>query len=118
MRNTNDLRTRLAGADPLEHEPGLSDADAARIRRAVLATPHEPETQRAFWPRALAVAGAVAIVIAGGLFVGDQRPPAGSRDEAVTAPAPAPDGERRQLQFATPGGTRVIWVFDSTFDLK
>ena len=63
------------------------------------------------------MAGAVAMVIAGGLFVGDQRPPAESREEAVTAPAPAPDGERRQLQFATPGGTRIIWTLDPQFKL-
>ena len=24
--------------------------------------------------------------------------------------------ERRQLQFATPGGTRIIWVFDPEFN--
>jgi hypothetical protein len=24
--------------------------------------------------------------------------------------------ERRQLQFASPGGTRIIWVFDSDFN--
>ena len=29
-----------------------------------------------------------------------------------------PAGERRQLQFDTPGGTRIIWIFNSEFDLK
>ena len=26
--------------------------------------------------------------------------------------------ERRQLQFATPGGTRIIWTFDPDFSVK
>ena len=30
--------------------------------------------------------------------------------------APAP--ERQQLQFSTPGGTRIIWVFDPGFEVK
>jgi hypothetical protein len=28
------------------------------------------------------------------------------------------NGERRQLQFATPGGTRIIWVFNSEFEMR
>jgi hypothetical protein len=27
-------------------------------------------------------------------------------------------GDRQQLQFATPGGTRIIWVFDPAFEVK
>ena len=26
--------------------------------------------------------------------------------------------QRRQVQFATPGGTRIIWVFDSNFNVR
>jgi hypothetical protein len=26
-------------------------------------------------------------------------------------------GERRQVQFATPGGTRIIWTLDPEFKL-
>jgi hypothetical protein len=28
-----------------------------------------------------------------------------------------PEPARRQLQFATPGGTRIIWVFNPDFSL-
>ena len=28
------------------------------------------------------------------------------------------DGDRRQLQFATPGGTRIIWIFDQNLRLQ
>jgi hypothetical protein len=37
-------------------------------------------------------------------------------DEPV-APEQTESG-KRQLQFATPGGTRIIWVFDSDFEVK
>jgi hypothetical protein len=29
-----------------------------------------------------------------------------------------PATEQRQLQFSTPGGTRIIWVFNSEFEVK
>jgi hypothetical protein len=28
------------------------------------------------------------------------------------------EAERRQLQFVTPGGTRIIWTFNSEFELS
>jgi hypothetical protein len=35
------------------------------------------------------------------------------------APETPPVGSgRQQLQFATPGGTRIIWVFDAEFEVK
>jgi hypothetical protein len=60
---------------------------------------------------------AVAIVVS--ISAGRWRP----RDRVVTTGggggSDLTDGSdrenRRQLQFATPGGTRVIWVFDSKF---
>ena len=53
-------------------------------------------------------------------------------DRVVVGPATAPvtsdplaavggssaDGERRQLQFSTPGGTRIIWIFDQNLRLQ
>ena len=44
-----------------------------------------------------------------------------SDDASGGAVVSKPDDDRaetRQLQFATPGGTRIIWVFNSEFDLK
>ena len=34
---------------------------------------------------------------------------------AVTDDVPS---DRQQLQFSTPGGTRIIWVFDPAFEVK
>jgi hypothetical protein len=41
--------------------------------------------------------------------------PGDARPEATGTEASVPN---RQLQFLTPGGTRIIWVFNSEFDLK
>jgi hypothetical protein len=43
---------------------------------------------------------------------------------AAGSPVPIAEGEeetgvaRQQLQFQTPGGTRIIWVFDSQFEVR
>ncbi len=116
MEETNDLRRRLADADPLRREPALSEADAARMRRAILDAPRTAEIERAFWPRALAVAGALGLVIAGGTVVVDRRSPE-VPEAAVTVQTPVDAGERRQLHFETPGGTRIIWTLDPEFKL-
>ena len=47
-------------------------------------------------------------------------PPAGDVATAgEIGPETAQEGSaRQQLQFATPGGTRIIWVFDAEFEVK
>jgi hypothetical protein len=42
-------------------------------------------------------------------------PPQAGGEAAMSAPA---DGERRQVQFATPGGTKIIWTIDPNFQLR
>jgi hypothetical protein len=34
------------------------------------------------------------------------------------APGPQRPERARQLHFSTPGGTRIIWIFNSELDLK
>jgi hypothetical protein len=53
-------------------------------------------------------------LLAGGAGDGirDPRVEPGAR---VNAPDPA--GERRQIQFSTPGGTRIIWELNPEFSL-
>ena len=41
---------------------------------------------------------------------------AASRESAPDTPDTG--NGRQQLQFATPGGTRIIWVFDAEFEVK
>jgi hypothetical protein len=84
------------------------------MRRLVLDAEPAPRT---FWRLPFAIASTLAVMVAA-LTYGTTRPPA--TIPAATAVDLRQDsaGERRQLQFATPGGTRVIWVFDSTFEMR
>ena len=112
----------LRDADPLAAEPGLSTADRQLMRREVLAVAEEPRATPSCWPGPLLVATTVAVTLAAGVVVGRRMPPprgASSAGDRVSGPSTDRVGShisaRRQLQFATPGGTRVIWVFDPEF---
>jgi hypothetical protein len=112
-----DIRALLIEADPVRTEPGMSEANAERMRRVIVSAPPAIQSERAFWPRALAVAAAVVLMVVGGTFVGGKLSgPAPRLAETTTAPAEA--GERRQVQFATPGGTRIIWTLDPDFKMR
>ena len=61
----------------------------------------------------------IAVMVGTGLFVGRRVADRDDRILPIALEEPAPGGgERRQLQFSTPGGTRIIWVFDPGFHLK
>ena len=115
----NDLGKWLRDADPLAPgnvEVGFAAADAQTVRRAMLAALAERRTGATFWPQPLAMAATVALALASGVVLGRHLP--SLRDAARDAPARdggAQIAELRQLQFATPGGTRVIWVFNPDF---
>ena len=85
---------------------------AQEIRRAVLAAGQQPASTAVAWPWGLAVAAAALMVLVGG--AGDV-----ARRAALEGDAPAAgvSGERRQVQFATPGGTRIIWELNPEFTL-
>jgi hypothetical protein len=112
-----DIRALLTEADPLRTEPGLPEADAARMRRVMLSAPRAVKSEPAFRSPALALAAVVVVMVAGGTFVGGRLPaPEHHATGAVAVPAAA--GERRQVQFATPGGTRIIWTLDPDFKMR
>jgi hypothetical protein len=114
-----DLRDWLQEADPAVTEPPLSDADVQRMRRVVVAAGDSPRPSFGEWTRgAWAVATiVVAVTIAVSISRWDTRSE-GDRGVnagaalAVDAPAPV---ARRQVQLITPGGTRVIWIFNEDF---
>jgi hypothetical protein len=126
-----NLRTLLEESDPLSDEPSLSTTDAREIRRAMLGA---VETMSAvFFPRALPVAALVVVMVVAGTAAGKRlsvRAPietaserAGARSAGSSAdpadPAnPANSVERRQVRFATPGGTRIIWTIDPNFQMR
>jgi hypothetical protein len=124
-----DWQTRLREAD-VSSRAAPDPADVRRVRETVLAAVRQagPET-RTEWRRPLALIAAMLIVVVGGITASWQ---AGSRRarpadtpsarqsaaDSATVEEPGTDVERQQLQFATPGGTRIIWVFDSKFDIR
>jgi hypothetical protein len=84
--------------------------------RAVMAALDTPPPRRAWWPIPIlaAAAGLAAIVV---LLVSPlvsrrlrESPAPTATDNA--AKTEAPQAERREVQFQTPGGTRIIWVLN------
>jgi hypothetical protein len=119
MKVSKDVRSLLERADPLRSESGMSEADAAQMRHAILSAARDSQAARMIpmiWPRAVAVAAAVVLLVVVATIAGSRRPgsvAAPPVEKAVAVPEAA--GERLQLQFATPGGTRVIWTLDPEF---
>jgi hypothetical protein len=115
--NNDDLRTQLRERDPMRHEPGLSEAQRAVMRQAIVAAASHPVRPAASW-RGLALAAATAMVavlgVAGARSVATSRLQDGARDAGPLTHTP----RRTQVQFATPGGTRVIWTLDPDFQLR
>ena len=109
---SDTLNKLLQAADPLAREEGLSESEVWTLRqKVVLAAAVEPRP--GWWPGAVAVAGSVAGALIVGAVAGIRLGPAISE-----SPQPAVVvQESRQLQFETPGGTRVVWVLNPALDL-
>ena len=129
------LRARLRAGDPLE--TGAEEAALARIESRLDA---EGAARPARGPRAaglgwrlavpaFALLTLVAVAWLGVRFAGVPRASrpvheAGT-DAGISIDHPTPSSqatphassETRQIQFETPGGTRVVWVLDSRFTL-
>ena len=121
-----DWRTRLRDADrALERdvEPEVSQ----RIRRTVLAAvPAGPAGVQA-WSRTFAATAAALTLVCvtlltalqGGKVADDATVRAETADPALAATTDeVPATARQQLHFSTPGGTRIILVFDPGFEVK
>ena len=116
-----DIGTWLRAGDPLGGDPGIRADDGRAMRRLVVSgvgegglAPTKRRRREVGWPRPVLVAATVAGTIAIGILAGRLMP---ARDAAAPGRSTPERTERRQLQFATPGGTRVIWVFDPDFNL-
>jgi hypothetical protein len=115
-----DVGELLCDADPLAREACLPADDARRMQRAIVDAAEDASIEAAgWWPRPMLVAATVAVTLAASVAVGRWLP---APDHAIaraglpTSASASASRERRQLQFATPGGTRIIWVFDSDFN--
>lgn len=122
-----DWRTLLREVDARDEKERLSADDADSMRRAMLAAAAEnrPDPAQGSWMRPLLVAATVVAMIAVGIVAGRRldlqtaaENPAAQGGASVESPTAAITVPNRQLQFLTPGGTRIIWVFNSDFDQK
>jgi hypothetical protein len=123
-----DVRKFLNDGDPLRPDggeaAGLSTVDAERIRRVIISAALESRPSRAPWLRPFAMAAVAALLVVVGTMTGHQvvvepAPATGTPEPPVAIGGSGGDGgDRRQLQFSTPGGTRIIWIFDQNLRLQ
>jgi hypothetical protein len=118
-----DLTTLLKDSDPVREDGGLSPIDAQRMRRVIVSAALEPSPVRTPWQRPFAIAAVGALLVVVGTMAGhrvivEHAPTPTTTDPSASIGGSAADGERRQLQFATPGGTRIIWIFDQNLRLQ
>jgi hypothetical protein len=122
-----DVRKLLNDGDPLRPDGGnaasLSTVDAERMRRIIVSAALESQPSRAPWLRPFAMAAVAALLVVVGTMTGHQvivQPASapGAPEPLSTIDTSGGDGDRRQLQFATPGGTRIIWIFDQNLRLQ
>jgi hypothetical protein len=107
----------LRDGDPVGHDPGLSDDESAELRRRVVQAAGGRAAGRFGWREPLILVGALALLVLAAIVTDQRRIPSSPAAAASPAHRVRTD-ERRQLQFATPGGTRIIWTFDPDFNLK
>lgn len=98
-----------------EHDPGAQrmDADAAaRMRDTIVRAAKAAAPSPRIWPMRFALAAFACLVLMLSI-VASQRPLEVPHDRSL----PVAGTERRQIQFATPGGTRIIWEINPNFTL-
>ena len=112
-----DIRDRLRDADPVAIEPAPSHDEIAAMRRTVLDAVQTPRATPVRRRRTLAIAATIALI--GGAGIDTHRRTARSPEPAApeAVPAVAAPAGKTQLQFSTPGGTRIIWTLDPAFQL-
>lgn len=123
------LRSILREGDPAAdgREPDAEEAARLRARvldaagEALLDPPCLPDTGWRWTPAAVAVAALLAVVALGAVTLQlsrsaapgsakEGRDAAGGVHDPAHDPDPHLDRSPRQIQFTTPGGTRVVWM--------
>jgi hypothetical protein len=113
------IREQLRASDPVAMEPRPDPGELGRMRRTILAAAGGGAPVLDSWrrPVSLAAVMAVLLVVLGGVspWVAQRfGHPAGGADG--TAPRRVDATSRRQLQFVTTGGTRIIWILNDGLD--
>jgi len=124
VNTLSELRRRLRAADSVP-APGNEEASLRRLAARIRTLPAPRRATHRFSPR-LATAAVLALAAAVALLsqLARHHPqPTDDRRAGPLGPAAPSAGEvsgssrRVQLQFETPGGTRVVWTLDSEFSL-
>lgn len=100
------LRENDPGAEPMAPER------AKGMREVIVRAGRTTAITTSVWPMRFVLAAFACLVLMMSI-VGTERSVA--TPPAVTAPMAG--SERRQIQFATPGGTRIIWDLNPNFSL-
>jgi hypothetical protein len=108
---THHLKDQLRAADPVAYETGLSAIEIDAMRRAVVSAAGDHPRGRSL-PGRLVLWMTIAVTAALAFWISTVIAPV--RRESIQPQAT----ESRQLQFETPGGTRVVWVLNSRFNLQ
>jgi|RhiMethySRZTD1v2_1073278.scaffolds.fasta_scaffold1214214_2 hypothetical protein len=114
----NELRDRLKRADPVAHESPPSPADVRRMRVTVLSAVEESQPALPRWHRtawALAAIAGVSVIVGIDRWSEPSQSPSDEQRATRVDVEMAQTTSPRQMQFQTPGGTRVIWVFNPDF---
>ena len=116
------LKQYLVDGDPVARERELDARDAQTIRARILVDArNQPATAPAlWWLRPAAVAGGLAVCLAAGIGIGlriNDREPLGPATVVGRPLQGRQSPPPRQLQFATPGGTRIVWTFHEKLEL-
>jgi hypothetical protein len=114
-----NLKQQLLDGDPVAREPELDAFEAQAMRQRVLVEArNQPSTAPGlWWLRPIAVAGAVAACLLVAIAVGLRINPGDVAPVSAGRPSPSRQSPPRQMQFASPGGTRIIWTFHQEMDL-
>ena len=118
----NDWKSLLRDADR-SRDAVLPADDVNRIRTIVMsAASQSSQRQPMAWSRAFVITATLLILICTSVIARLQRSAhewQAKENEMVRTEMPGElEGERQQLQFTSPGGTRIIWVFDPRFEVK
>jgi len=115
------LRDRLRADDPVRSLTTTEEEEIlTRLARRVSALEPRHAARRRRWTDWIPVAAATLLLVALGWRWATPRP-APSADVPVSEtftqssgdePSSGETGRVRQLQFETPGGTRIIWILD------
>jgi hypothetical protein len=113
-----DLGRRLREQDPIRVEGLMAPPDVRRVRALVLAS--TAARQSVSWTRFAVIAAGLVAAVSGGIWSVNRAPAESAARATTTADTPATAGEPvlRQVYFSTPGGTRVVWQFNSAFELR